>query len=82
MAAERAGRYLTPQGVGHYLMGCADAARRQLCLGAARRSLPSRVRALVASQQCSEARQLVEFADRNGAGSTTLRSSLGACTAP
>jgi hypothetical protein len=36
----------------------------------------------VASQQCSEARQLAEFADRNGASSTSLKSALSACTAP
>lgn len=82
LVAERDGRYLTPQGVGHYLVGCADEARRQRCLSATRRSLPARVRALVASQQCSEARQLAEFADRHGASSATLRNALSVCTAP
>jgi hypothetical protein len=82
LEAARAERYFTPQGVGHYLVGCRDEPLRQRCLTMTRRSLPASVRVHVSRGQCSQARQLVEFADRNGLGSAALRSTLGACKQP
>ena len=82
LEAERAGRYLTPQGVGHYLLGCDDAALRAQCLAATKRSLPPRVKKLASSGNCSEARHLAEFGERNGASSPALRSALASCQNP
>ena len=67
LEAERAGRYLTPQGVGHYLTGCDDAVATKRCLDATRRSLPKNVKRLAAEGKCDEARSLVQFGERNGA---------------
>ena len=78
----RAGRYLTPQGVGYYLVGCDDAAARERCLAAAWLSLPKHVKQLVADGKCAEARSLAEFAERKNVSTPALRSSLGACKTP
>ena len=79
LEAEKAGRYLTPSGVGHYLVGCDDNVVRQQCLAATKRSLPVRVRELVVAGKCDDARALVQFAVRENASSPTLSTALGAC---
>jgi hypothetical protein len=80
LEAERAGRYLTPQGVGHYLTGCDDDVARKRCLEATRRSLPKNVKQLATQGKCDEARSLVQFGERNGAVSPALRPALGSCS--
>ena len=75
----RAERYLTPEGVGHYLVGCDDDAARERCLAATRLALPKRIKQLVADRNCADARMLAEFADRNNVSSPALRSALGVC---
>jgi len=82
LEAERAGRYLTPQGVGHYLIGCDDAALRAHCLAASKRSLPQHVQKLASSSNCAEAQKLAEFGNRSGLGSPALQSALASCQTP
>lgn len=79
LEAERARRYLSPQGVGHYLVGCDDAALRAHCLAATKRSLPAYAKKLASSGNCTEARKLTEFANRSGADSPALRAALANC---
>lgn len=82
LEAARAGRYLTPQGVGHYLVGCDDAALRAHCLAATKRSLPAHAKKLASGGNCPEARKLAEFANRSGADSPALHSALASCQNP
>jgi len=82
LEAEKSGRYLTPRGVGHYLVGCDDDVVRKQCLAATKRSIPLRVRELVGLGKCDDARALVQFAVRENAGSPTLGAALGACKLP
>ena len=79
LAAEKAGRYLTPQGVGHYLQGCQDEPVRQQCLAATKRSIPRHVRELASQHQCDDARLIAEFADRHGVSSPALRAAIAKC---
>jgi hypothetical protein len=78
-AAERAGRYLTGQGVGHYLAGCDDEQRRAACRAATKLSLPKRAGQLAADRKCDEALALLEFAQRATLGSPALTSAVASC---
>src|SRR5258708_5391231 len=79
LTAERAGKYLTPEGVSHYLAGCDDDKQRAACLAATKRSLPKRARQLALEGKCEEARALVEFAARARVGSPALTSAVASC---
>jgi hypothetical protein len=80
--AELAGVYLTPQGVGHYLLGCDDDSARKRCAAAATRSLPARVKQLVATGSCPEALALAQLGERKNLSSVALRSAVAPCQAP
>jgi hypothetical protein len=82
LEAERAGRYLSPQGVGHYLVGCDDDALRAHCLAASKRSLPGHVQKLASAGDCAGARKLAEFGDRSGASSPALHAAVASCRNP
>jgi hypothetical protein len=79
LAAERAGKYLTPQGVSHYLAGCDDDKQHAACLAATKRSLPKHARQLALEGKCDEARALAEFGARTSVSSPALTSAVASC---
>ncbi|HWZ87241.1 MAG TPA: hypothetical protein VNW92_00275 [Polyangiaceae bacterium] len=78
-AAERAGKYLTPQGVSHYLAGCDDDKQRAACLTATKQSLPKRARQLALAGKCEEAHALAEFGERARVSSPGLTAAVASC---
>src|SRR5258708_4891375 len=79
LAAERAGKYLTPEGVSHYLAGCDDDKQRAACLTATKRSLPKRARQLALEGKCEEVHALAELAERMRVSSPALTSAVANC---
>jgi hypothetical protein len=80
LAAVEAGQFLTPSGSSHYLAGCDIPDLRQRCLDATRRALPTHVAELVRQHRCTDAKTLVEFAERGGTSSAALHVAARGCT--